>query len=144
MTNSNLSLVEAGTFIVKKVNKLREYKTEETIFLDILGGDRNFVENNNNSECVFLLSPLAYCEAFNYKPVLTSSLLGANIISTKLYGRIPVIMARDQASEYIKQRELAIIPKEYKIGEEVKEIVLVYSYKTELDTTDLPKLPYVL
>jgi len=56
MTNSNLLSVEAGTSVVKKVNKLPEYGTEETIFADIPGSDWNFVESDDNSECVFPFS----------------------------------------------------------------------------------------
>ena len=143
-TNSSLPSVEAGTSVVKKANEPREHETEETIFADIPGGDWNFVESDNDGECVFLFSPPRDCEAFNYKPVSTSSPLSADIISIKFRGRILAAIARGQASEHIKRRGLAIIPEECEIGEEGEEIVLVYSHEIELDTTDLLKLPHAL
>jgi hypothetical protein len=39
MANSNLLLVKANTFIIKKVNELREYKREEIIFINIPGSN---------------------------------------------------------------------------------------------------------
>jgi hypothetical protein len=129
MTNCNLASVEAVASVLKAATEFRNqarYEREESIFtskkndkedarnynkalkngvLSSLGdtqdGDWNFLESDDDSDCIFPFSPPACNRALN-RNVSTPSPHGAEI-STKLYERIPVANLGNQVGDYRKK-----------------------------------------
>lgn len=58
---------------------------------NILDLDLNYLESNNNSKCIFLLSLGAPNNALNSKLVSTTLLHNTNILSKDLYSRITFV-----------------------------------------------------